>query len=105
MLAIMDFSVDAIEEVYVAGGLGSGLNVEKAIRIGMFPKIPLEKYHYIGNTSLTGAYAMVNSAGAAARVAEIGGGMTYLELSSHPGYMDEFTAACFLPHTDGSLFD
>jgi uncharacterized 2Fe-2S/4Fe-4S cluster protein (DUF4445 family) len=105
MLAIMDFSVDAIEEVYVAGGLGSGLDVDKAIRIGMFPRIPLEKYHYIGNTSLAGAYAMVNSAGAAAKVAEIGGGMTYLELSSHPGYMDEFMAACFLPHTDGSLFD
>jgi hypothetical protein len=31
--------------------------------------------------------------------------MTYLELSSHPGYMDEFVAACFLPHTDASLFD
>jgi uncharacterized 2Fe-2S/4Fe-4S cluster protein (DUF4445 family) len=105
MLAIMDFPVDAIEEAYVAGGLGSGLNVEKAIRIGMFPKIPLEKYHYIGNTSLTGAYAMVNSVGAAGKVIEISQGMTYLELSSHPGYMDEFMAACFLPHTDGSLFD
>jgi uncharacterized 2Fe-2S/4Fe-4S cluster protein (DUF4445 family) len=79
--------------------------VEKAIRIGMFPKIPLEKYHYIGNTSLTGAYAMVNSAAAAAKVIEISQGMTYLELSSHPGYMDELMAACFLPHTDGSLFD
>jgi uncharacterized 2Fe-2S/4Fe-4S cluster protein (DUF4445 family) len=105
MLAIMDFSVDAIDEVYVAGGIGSGINVEKAIRIGMFPGIPLEKYHYIGNTSLTGAYAMVNSAAAAAKVAEISRGMTYLELSSHPGYMDEFVAACFLPHTDASLFD
>ncbi|MFP3041005.1 ASKHA domain-containing protein [Treponema primitia] len=105
MLAIMDFSPDDIEEVYVAGGIGSGINVEKAIRIGMFPKIPLEKYHYIGNTSLTGAYAMVNSAGAASKVIEISGGMTYLELSSHPGYMDEFVAACFLPHTNGALFE
>jgi uncharacterized 2Fe-2S/4Fe-4S cluster protein (DUF4445 family) len=105
MLAIMDFSVDAIEDVYVAGGIGSGINVEKAIRIGMLPKIPLEKYHYIGNTSLAGAYAMANSAGAAAKVVEISRGMTYLELSSHPGYMDEFVAACFLPHTNGSLFD
>jgi uncharacterized 2Fe-2S/4Fe-4S cluster protein (DUF4445 family) len=104
MLAIMDFSLDAIEEVFVAGGIGSGINVEKAIRIGMFPKIPPEKYHYIGNTSLTGAYAMVNSRGAASKVVEISGGMTYLELSSHPGYMDEFVAACFLPHTNGDLF-
>jgi uncharacterized 2Fe-2S/4Fe-4S cluster protein (DUF4445 family) len=105
MLAIMDFSLDAIEEVFVAGGIGSGINVEKAIRIGMFPRIPLEKYHYIGNTSLTGAYAMVNSRGAVSKVMEIGGGMTYLELSSHPGYMDEFVAACFLPHTNGALFE
>jgi uncharacterized 2Fe-2S/4Fe-4S cluster protein (DUF4445 family) len=105
MLAIMDFTVDAIDDVYVAGGIGSGINVERAIRIGMFPKLPVEKYHYIGNTSLTGAYGMVNSQGAAEKVREISRGMTYLELSSHPGYMDEFVAACFLPHTNGALFE
>jgi hypothetical protein len=30
--------------------------------------------------------------------------MTYMELSSNPGYMDEFVAACFLPHTNAALF-
>ena len=30
--------------------------------------------------------------------------MTYMELSTHPGYMDAFVAACFLPHTDASRF-
>ena len=30
--------------------------------------------------------------------------MTYLELSTEPGYMDAFVAACFLPHTDAQLF-
>ena len=30
--------------------------------------------------------------------------MTYLDVSNEPGYMDEFVAACFLPHTDASLF-
>jgi uncharacterized 2Fe-2S/4Fe-4S cluster protein (DUF4445 family) len=105
MLVSLDFTVDVIEEVYIAGGIGSGINVENAIRIGMFPKLPLERYHYIGNSSLSGAYAMANSRGAAGKVTEISRGMTYLELSSHPGYMDEFVAACFLPHTDGSLFE
>ena len=38
------------------------------------------------------------------KVEEIGTSMTYLELSTHPGYMDSFVAACFLPHTDASLF-
>ena len=38
------------------------------------------------------------------KIEEIASGMTYIELSTQPGYMDEFVAACFLPHTDGSLF-
>ncbi|MDR1956378.1 MAG: ASKHA domain-containing protein [Treponema sp.] len=104
MLTIVDFPVDAIEQVYVSGGIGSGINVEQAIRIGMFPNLSLEQYHYIGNSSLSGAYGMLCSRKAAGKVAEIARGMTYLELSSHPSYMDEFVAACFIPHTDSDLF-
>lgn len=104
MLAIVDFTIDTIDTVYVAGGIGSGIDIDHAIMIGMFPKLPKEKYIYIGNSSLSGAYAMLTSRGAAAKVSEIASSMTYLELSSHPSYMDEFIAACFLPHTDAGLF-
>ena len=93
-----------IENVYVAGGIGSGINMENAIRIGMFPDIGVEKYHYIGNSSLAGAYAMVLSEPAEEKVYELGKNMTYVELSTTPGYMDEFVAACFIPHTNASLF-
>ena len=47
---------------------------------------------------------MVMSDQANAKCAELMTNMTYLELSTHPGYMDAFVAACFLPHTDASLF-
>ncbi|GHU65940.1 ferredoxin [Spirochaetia bacterium] len=104
MLAMLDLNMDAIDDVYIAGGIGSGINVERAVRIGMLPSIPAERYHYIGNTSLSGAWAMVQSQKAAEKVDEIAGNMTYLELSAYPGYMDEFIAACFLPHTNGDLF-
>jgi len=30
--------------------------------------------------------------------------MTYMELSTHPKYMSEFVAACFLPHTHAEEF-
>jgi uncharacterized 2Fe-2S/4Fe-4S cluster protein (DUF4445 family) len=104
MLAIVEYPIDAIGDVYVAGGIGSGINMGAAIRIGMFPNLPVEKFHYIGNSSMLGAYAMVSSRKAAEMVTGIAGGITYLELSSYPGYMDEFVAACFLPHTDANLF-
>ena len=38
------------------------------------------------------------------KISELAKNMTYLELSTVPGYMDSFVAACFLPHTDISLF-
>ena len=63
MLTSLDFDVSMIDDVYVAGGIGSGINMQNAVNIGMFPDIPIEKFHYIGNSSLTGAYlnASVNT--------------------------------------------
>ena len=49
-------------------------------------------------------WAHLVSRPAAIKLAEISSAMTYIELSTEPGYMDAFVAACFLPHTDGSLF-
>ena len=104
MLSYCDFDISMIENVYVAGGIGSGINMSNAIEIGMFPDIPVEMYHYLGNTSLAGAYAMLYSTEAERKVYEIAQSMTYIELSNVPSYMDEFVAACFVPHTDKSLF-
>ena len=104
LLSSVDMTVDCIDKVYVAGGIGSGINMKNAVNIGMFPDVELEKFQYIGNSSLTGAYAMVMSDQAIEKCHEVGANMTYLELSTYPGYMDSFVAACFLPHTDSRLF-
>ena len=104
MLNAVDMTVEMIDKVYVAGGIGSGINMKNSVNIGMLPDVELTKYAYIGNSSLTGAYTMVLSDQAVAKCTELGANMTYLELSTHPGYMDSFVAACFLPHTDARLF-
>ena len=104
LLQSVDMTPDCIDKVYVAGGIGSGINMQNAVRIGMFPDVELEKYQYIGNSSLTGAYALVLSDEAIRKCAEVAANMTYLELSTYPGYMDSFVAACFIPHTDAKLF-
>ncbi|MCL2042845.1 MAG: corrinoid activation/regeneration protein AcsV [Treponema sp.] len=105
MLAALDFDIGMIDNVFIAGGIGSGINIRQAVRIGMLPNISPEKYRYIGNSSLHGAYAMLVSKEAALKIEKIGRDMTYIELSTHPGYMDELIAACFLPHTNGGLFE
>ncbi|MFH1862829.1 MAG: ASKHA domain-containing protein [bacterium] len=104
LLKSVGLSVDEIERVVIAGGFGRYLNVESAIAIGMFPDLPRDRFEYIGNGSLRGAGLALLSQPLCQQLLEIADRITYFELSTWQGYMDEFMAALFLPHTDLSLF-
>jgi uncharacterized 2Fe-2S/4Fe-4S cluster protein (DUF4445 family) len=93
-----------LEGVYLAGGFGNFLNVAHAVTIGMLPDVPVEKIHFVGNTSIAGAKTVLLSRKALKAAEKIAQSMTYFDLMSHPKYMDEFVKANFLPHTDLSLF-
>lgn len=97
-------SFDQIESFYIAGGFGQNLDLENAVRIGLLPDLERTKFHYLGNTSLLGAYLIVVSEKNRERVNEIEKMMTYLELNTEPGYFNEYTGALFLPHTKKELF-
>jgi len=96
--------LEDLDAVYLAGGFGNFLNVRQAVTIGMLPDVPLEKIQFVGNTSIAGAKTVMLSRKALKAAEKIAKSMTYFDLMSHPGYMDEFTRANFLPHTDLSLF-
>lgn len=93
-----------LDRLYVAGGFGAHLDIEKSVRIGLLPDVPLEKVLFIGNSSVAGARQALLSTHAYRKANAIARQMTYFELSVHPGFMNEFVAALFLPHTDESLF-
>ena len=96
--------LEDLEAIYLAGGFGNFLNVRQAVTVGMLPDVPLEKIQFVGNTSIAGAKTVLLSRKALATAEKIAKSMTYFDLMSHPGYMDEFVRANFLPHTDLSLF-
>ncbi len=104
LLGQLGMEISDVERILLAGGIGSAINFDSAIRIGMLPDIPKDRFLYIGNASLTGAYGILISRDAEDKVNELSRTMMYSELSSEPGYMDEFISACFLPHTNSSLF-
>ena len=104
LLNNVGMAVTDIDKVIIAGGIGQNLDIQNSITIGLLPDIPHEKFEFIGNSSLAGAYACLISNEARNKVQEIADSMTYIELSADPTYMEEFISACFLPHTDMSLF-
>jgi len=98
----MDFSM--VDQMIITGGFGQFLDIEKAITIGLLPDIEREKFKYMGNSSIAGAYMALLSNTYRQQAIQISNTMTYVDFSSNSRFMDEFTKAQFLPHTDARLF-
>jgi uncharacterized 2Fe-2S/4Fe-4S cluster protein (DUF4445 family) len=97
-------SLSDVGQVLIGGAFGQYINVSNAVQIGLLPDKPFEEFHFLGNTSVRGAYMALLSREMRQRVTEIGQMMTYLELSADNTFFDEFNAAMFLPHTDEAQF-
>lgn len=97
-------SFDDLEEFYIAGSFGHYIDVEKAIDIGLLPDLPLEKFKFLGNTSILGARLVVMHQEKEKEVEELASKVTYLELARSGRFMDEYVSGLFLPHTHLELF-
>ncbi|WP_083962533.1 ASKHA domain-containing protein [Thermodesulfovibrio thiophilus] len=93
-----------IAKIYIAGGFGEFLDIRKAIKIGMLPALPEERFIFLGNTSLAGAILCLLSNPLRQKVEELAEYMTYIDLSSSKRFMDEYVSALFIPHTDFKRF-
>lgn len=76
----------------------------KAGEIGLLTDIDRGKFAYMGNSSIVGAYMALLSTEYRQEARDICNSMTYVDFSSNPGYMNDFTSALFLPHTDLKSF-
>jgi uncharacterized 2Fe-2S/4Fe-4S cluster protein (DUF4445 family) len=90
--------------LFIAGGFGNYLDLSAAVAIGLLPDIPLEKVRFIGNSSLNGAKVGILSREAFSELEHIAQKMTYIDLSSNLQFMEEYSSALFLPHTNLELF-
>ena len=100
----LGLSFDAIEHVYIAGAFGNKLDPASCITIGLLPDVAPDRVTFIGNSSVAGAKMALLSRDVFERTHEVTRSVTYQELMVDPAYMEKFTSACFLPHTDVSRF-
>jgi len=105
LLDSVGMSFNNIGKVYVAGGFGRFLDLDDARTVGLLPRVANEKYIFLGNSSVIGAYLALVSGEHRNKEQELAGKITYMDLSSELKYMDHYTGALFLPHTDKGLFE
>ena len=104
LLTEVGLTFDDVSKVYIAGGFGKFLDVEKAIILGMLPELPKDKFEYMGNTSIIGAFLCILSQKMRAEAEEISKKMTYIELSVSRSFMDDYVSGLFIPHTNIDAF-
>ncbi len=85
-----------IEQVYIAGAFGTYINIESAIRIGMLPALPLERFKQVGNAAGTGARLALISQSQRQRAEQIAQRDGYIELASLPNFNRKFAEATYL---------
>lgn len=89
---------------HVAGTFGAFIDPRSAITIGMLPDLPLNAYVSLGNSSLEGASRLLSQRESLEEIDRITQRITYVELNVNQDFMNRFSAAKFIPHTDRSLF-
>jgi len=97
LLKKMRLSVYDIEQVFICGAFGNYLDLNSAIAIGLIPELPNARITYLGNGSVAGAYLTLVSVKYRYEAEEIARLTTYFDLLKDPDFMDEYTAAYFLP--------
>ncbi len=98
----LDFSM--VDRLWIAGGFGQYLDIDKAVNIGLLPDIDRRKFKYLGNSSIAGGYLALLSEEAREEARQISKSMTYLDFSRNDLFMSEYTSALFLPHTNLDAF-
>ena len=85
-----------IEEFIIAGAFGTYLDVESSVNIGMFPPLPMERFHQVGNAAGAGARQMLVSASRRCAAAALARKVTYVELTVHREFTRRFLKALYL---------
>ena len=85
-----------IDEIIIAGAFGTYINVPNAIKVGMFPNIPLERFHQIGNAAGMGAVQALISTNHRQLIKDVIKNVNYVELTTYEDFQKEFVQAMYL---------
>jgi uncharacterized 2Fe-2S/4Fe-4S cluster protein (DUF4445 family) len=90
LLSKAGITAEQIGAFVVAGAFGTYVDIESAIRVGMFPDVPLDRFKQVGNAAGMGAVLLLlseESRRAAESAAEL---IDYVELTTYAAFQDEF---------------
>ncbi len=84
-----------IEEILLAGAFGNFIDKKNAVKIGLIPRLPLNRIKSVGNSAGKGAELALSSNMKRQLCEEVSKKVNYIELSSNPDFQREYIDELF----------
>ncbi len=81
---------EQLQAFVIAGAFGSYIDIASGVDIGLFPDLPIDKFHQVGNAAGLGIRQMLASSSARARAHELATQCRYLELNTKSDFQQRF---------------
>jgi uncharacterized 2Fe-2S/4Fe-4S cluster protein (DUF4445 family) len=104
LLADAGMAPDQLDQVIVAGGFGSYLEVNSAVGIGMLPPVPEKRISQVGNAAVVGAKLALLAGNKRESLEILAAGVRHVDLARLPGFKGYYARALSLrPDKRGNL--
>jgi uncharacterized 2Fe-2S/4Fe-4S cluster protein (DUF4445 family) len=101
LLAEAGITDQDIESFVVAGAFGTYLDLESAVRIGMFPDLPRARFRQAGNAAGTGARELLLSDHLRRQAAQMVREVEYVELTTSAEFPELYFQALTFGRIEG----
>ena len=85
-----------LDRVLLAGAFGNYIRPSSAVRVGLLPKVPLERIHFVGNAAASGAQMLLLSVESRQRAKALSERIEYVEIAHEKTFPEVFAEAMFL---------
>ena len=96
LLEVAGLQAQDVHDWIIAGAFGTYINLESAIRIGLFPPAPLERFRQVGNAAGMGARQALLSRSSFHIAEQVARKVNYIELTTYEGFQERFLKAMYL---------
>ena len=100
LLEASGFTERDLTDFYTSGAFGTYTDLESAITVGIFPDLPRESFHCLGNSSLNGARKLLLNRDCLKDIRYFQETVYYIQFASMPDFLIKMQAAKFIPHTN-----
>jgi uncharacterized 2Fe-2S/4Fe-4S cluster protein (DUF4445 family) len=92
--------VSGIERLVLTGGFGNHLRVASAVRVGLLPALPEERYVTVDNAAGRGAIEVIRTDGTMERTEKLALQARYIELSGHALFQERYIEQMMFPEEE-----